>query len=150
MTGGLFTDYDLGGFYDEAVGEDGLARTGQGPVVDWFDALSPDDLRYHAELRDDVLRSRGITFTVYGEAQGIERTWPMDLFPRIIAADEWADLRGEPGRGTRSAPALDATRLPSGTEEHKGSGQLPLPPSPGGRPPVRNIRSSLFARVSAV
>lgn len=70
MTGGLFTDYDLGGFYDEAVGEDGLARTGQGPVVDWFDALSPDDLRYHAELRDDVLRSRGITFTVYGEAQG--------------------------------------------------------------------------------
>jgi len=61
-----------------------------------------------------------------------------------------ADLRGEPGRDARSAPTLDATSLPSGTEEHKGSGQLPLPPSPGGRPTVRNIRSSLFARVSAV
>ena len=24
MTGGLFTDHDLGGFYDEAVGEDGV------------------------------------------------------------------------------------------------------------------------------
>ena len=92
MTGGLFTGYEPGGFYDEVVGEDGLARPGQDPVVDWFDALSPADLRYHAELRDDVFRSRGITFTVYGEAQGIERTRPMDLFPRIIAADEWTDL----------------------------------------------------------
>jgi len=92
MAGGLFNDYDLGGFYDEAVGPDGTPRPGQEPVVDWFDALTPDDLRYHGALRDDVLRSRGITFTVYGEAQGIERTWPMDLFPRIIRADEWAHL----------------------------------------------------------
>ena len=58
MAGGLFTNHDLGGFYDGTVNEDGLARPGQGPVVDWFDALGLDDLRYHGELRDDVLRSR--------------------------------------------------------------------------------------------
>ena len=40
------------------MNEDGLARPDQGPVVDWFDALGLDDLRYHGELRDDVLRSR--------------------------------------------------------------------------------------------
>ena len=58
MAARLFTNYDLGGFYDGTVNEDGLARPGQGPVVDWFDALGPADLRYHGELRDDVLRSR--------------------------------------------------------------------------------------------
>ena len=101
MTGGLFTDYDLGSFYDEAVGENGLARTGQGPVVDWFDALSPDDLRYHAELRDDVLRSRGITFTVYGEAQGavsspvFRRTWLRSWPASEIARSRAASASGE-------------------------------------------------------
>ncbi|HJL77538.1 MAG TPA: circularly permuted type 2 ATP-grasp protein [Acidimicrobiales bacterium] len=92
MTGGLFSDYDRGGFFDEAIDDDGHARHGYGPVVDWFDDLTPENLGYHASLRDDVLRTRGITFTVYGESSGIERTWPMDLFPRIIPADEWAHL----------------------------------------------------------
>ncbi len=92
MTGGLFGDYDRGGFFDEAIGEDGAAREGQENLVSWFDALTADDLRYHSTLRDDLLLSRGITFTVYGESQGIERTWPMDLFPRVIASDEWAVL----------------------------------------------------------
>ena len=74
MVGGLFSDYDLSGFYDEAIGPDGSARYGQVLVGDWFDALTTDELRYHGDLREDVLRSCGITFTVYGEAQGIERT----------------------------------------------------------------------------
>ena len=45
MAGGLFTNHDLGGFYDGTVNEDGLARPDQSPVVDWFDALGLDDLR---------------------------------------------------------------------------------------------------------
>ena len=43
-------------------------------------------------MRDAAFRSAGITFTVYGEGEGIERTFPMDLVPRIIPADEWAHL----------------------------------------------------------
>ncbi len=92
MTGGLLDGYDRGGFFDEAIGADGAARPGQESLVGWFDSLSADDLRYHSTLRDDLLLSRGITFTVYGESQGIERTWPMDLFPRVITAAEWTVL----------------------------------------------------------
>ena len=33
-------------------------------------------------VRDAAFRSAGITFTVYGEGEGIERTFPMDLVPR--------------------------------------------------------------------
>ena len=39
-----------------------------------------------------AFRSAGITFTVYGEDEGLERTFPMDLVPRIIPADEWAHV----------------------------------------------------------
>ena len=35
MSGGLFSDYDLGGFYDEGIGIDGTPRPGQEPVVDY-------------------------------------------------------------------------------------------------------------------
>ncbi|MDW8352055.1 MAG: circularly permuted type 2 ATP-grasp protein [Anaerolineae bacterium] len=35
---------------------------------------------------------QGITFTVYGSQEGIERIFPFDLIPRIIQRDEWALL----------------------------------------------------------
>ncbi|MEX2550009.1 MAG: circularly permuted type 2 ATP-grasp protein [Nitriliruptoraceae bacterium] len=40
----------------------------------------------------ELLRSAGITFTVYGDDAGVERTFPMDLLPRIIPAAEWAHV----------------------------------------------------------
>ena len=35
----------------------------------------------------------GVTFTVYSDGQGIDRAWPLDIIPRVIAAREWARLR---------------------------------------------------------
>ncbi|MFW2079334.1 circularly permuted type 2 ATP-grasp protein, partial [Acinetobacter sp. ULE_I010] len=32
---------------------------------------------------------QGITFAVYGEKAGIERTIPFDLIPRVIAKQQW-------------------------------------------------------------
>jgi uncharacterized circularly permuted ATP-grasp superfamily protein len=31
----------------------------------------------------------GITFTVYSDGKGIDRAWPFDIIPRVIAASEW-------------------------------------------------------------
>ena len=36
-----------------------------------------------------MMRHQGITFTVYGRDQGVERIIPFDPIPRLIAADEW-------------------------------------------------------------
>ena len=33
--------------------------------------------------------NQGVTFTVYGDDQGLEKTMPVDLVPRIITHDEW-------------------------------------------------------------
>src|SRR5579863_2370019 len=35
---------------------------------------------------------RGVTFTVYNDAEGTERIFPFDLVPRIIPGKEWARL----------------------------------------------------------
>ena len=54
--------------------------------------LTLDQVRALEEQRNESFRRQGITFTVYGGDEGTERTWPMDLFPRVIDADEWAML----------------------------------------------------------
>ncbi len=41
---------------------------------------------------DLALLRRGVTFTVYNDAQGTERVFPFDLIPRIIPATEWARI----------------------------------------------------------
>ncbi|MDH3306219.1 MAG: circularly permuted type 2 ATP-grasp protein [Acidimicrobiia bacterium] len=54
-----------------------------------LESLGPENLSARAQLLDSIFQSLGITFAVYGHDQGVERTWPMDLVPRIIPADEW-------------------------------------------------------------
>src|SRR2546427_780335 len=38
---------------------------------------------------DRALVQMGITFNVYGESAGVEKTLPFDLVPRIVASTEW-------------------------------------------------------------
>ena len=50
------------------------------------------------------MRQQGITFTVYGREQGVERIIPFDPIPRLVDADEWSRIeRGLERRG----PALN-------------------------------------------
>ena len=37
--------------------------------------------------------NQGVTFTVYGEEEGIERIFPFDFVPRIIPATEWKTIQ---------------------------------------------------------
>ena len=89
---GLFHGYETDGFFDEAHASDGQARHHYGALVEQLGRFSPDELMRRERLRDEAFRTAGITFTVYGETEGVERTFPMDLVPRIIPADEWATV----------------------------------------------------------
>jgi uncharacterized circularly permuted ATP-grasp superfamily protein len=89
---GLFDGYDPGPFFDEAVEPDGAARAHYRTLLRHLDEMTPAMLAERERVRDAAFRTAGITFTVYGEGEGIERTFPMDLVPRIIPADEWAHL----------------------------------------------------------
>jgi uncharacterized circularly permuted ATP-grasp superfamily protein len=61
-------------------------------LFDRLSSLSEDDFQRRVALADATLMNQGITFTVYGDAAGVERTFPVDLIPRILPATEWAHI----------------------------------------------------------
>jgi carboxylate-amine ligase len=85
---------------DEVFGSAGDAYR---PMLEVFERLGPAGLRQREQDRDEEQRAQGVTFTVGGDPA--TRLFPFDLVPRIVAADDWADL----GRAlTQRARALDA------------------------------------------
>lgn len=94
--GGSFTGYPLpGAAFDECFDADGRVRPGYRRVISLLSSLSPQRLAQVTEGLDLSLRTQGITFTTYvgsNDASGggdVERTFPLDLVPRIIEAADW-------------------------------------------------------------
>ncbi|MEM9953207.1 MAG: circularly permuted type 2 ATP-grasp protein [Chloroflexota bacterium] len=68
------------------------ARPQYRSLIDRLVQFSIDDLAQRQATSDITFLNQGITFTVYGDEKGTERTFPFDLLPRIITADEWAHI----------------------------------------------------------
>ncbi len=68
--GDLFSDYDDGGFFDEVFDRDGVVRPHYRGVVERLRGFTPEDLDRRERIRDQLFRSQGITFTVYGDDDG--------------------------------------------------------------------------------
>ncbi|MDK2011890.1 MULTISPECIES: circularly permuted type 2 ATP-grasp protein [unclassified Deinococcus] len=79
-------------FYDEMFTALGAARAHYQGVETYLNALGVEEFRRRHQLLDLAFRNQGITFTVYGDAQGTERTFPFDPVPRIIPASEWSHI----------------------------------------------------------
>ena len=89
MSTELFAGYATEGFFDEAFHQDGQPRPHYRSLVERFATVTAGDLDRRERLRDTIFRTQGITFTVYGDDSGLERTFPLDLLPRVIPPDEW-------------------------------------------------------------
>ena len=66
-----------------------LARPHYQALLDELAPVSLDDMRRRQIEADRAFLTQGITFTVYGDAQGTERIFPFDLLPRLVTASEW-------------------------------------------------------------
>lgn len=88
---GLFADYDQGGFFDEMFDGE-KPRSHYARLYKTISGLTADQFRARCELADLTLVTQGITFTVYGDSQGIEKPFPVDLIPRVIPAKEWRQV----------------------------------------------------------
>jgi uncharacterized circularly permuted ATP-grasp superfamily protein len=82
--------YDPNGFYDEMVSGPGCPRDVGRVVADYLASLSTDEIRSRQKAAEAAIEGMGITFTIYSEGSNIDRAWPFDIIPRIIAAKEWA------------------------------------------------------------
>jgi uncharacterized circularly permuted ATP-grasp superfamily protein len=87
-----FSDYDVGGFYDEVFQPDGSPRDQARLLVETIEGLSDGELIWRQRSAERLLLQMGITFNVYGDGGGTERIFPFDMIPRIVASNEWDHL----------------------------------------------------------
>lgn len=85
----LFRDYQLDGAYDEMRTSDGTTRPHYLALAERLASLPPEELLRRKQSADLSFLTQGITFTVYGRDEGMERIFPYDLLPRLITAAEW-------------------------------------------------------------
>ena len=92
MRDSLWTGYPAAaGFHDELVASDGSPRKASERLMAYLDGLGLAELRRRQAAADEEMRALGITFAIYDDdlAYGVERTWPFDVIPRLIEAEEW-------------------------------------------------------------
>lgn len=75
--------------WDELVHPDGRARPGGEALVELINSMELSELLERQTLADLDIMLSGITFTVSHDGRGIDRSWPFDVIPRIISAQEW-------------------------------------------------------------
>jgi len=87
-----FNQYQLDGFFDEMIAPDGSVRPHARLLNERLAEIGGDAIQRRQAEAEAALLNSGITFTVYQEESGIERIFPFDIIPRIIAAKEWERL----------------------------------------------------------
>jgi uncharacterized circularly permuted ATP-grasp superfamily protein len=87
----LFGPYAIVGF-DEMFASPGEPRNHYLPLCERLALTGPTELQRRHKIMDLMMRQQGITFTVYGREQGVERIMPFDPVPRIVPAHEWERL----------------------------------------------------------
>jgi uncharacterized circularly permuted ATP-grasp superfamily protein len=79
--------------FDEMTGAEGGLRPAYRELARWLEQVPADALEFRRREAEVLFRRIGITFAVYGEAEGQERLIPFDVLPRILAAAEWELVR---------------------------------------------------------
>lgn len=82
-------NYDCGPFYDELISSPGHPRKVTRNLAKYLANLSSEDIAQRKLSAELAIKTMGISFTVYSEAGNIDRAWPFDIIPRVIAQKEW-------------------------------------------------------------
>jgi len=78
--------------FDEMYEADGSVREPYRALAQWLEEQPDKALNLMQSDAEAIFRKLGITFAVYGSAEGIEKVIPFDVIPRIIAAQEWRKM----------------------------------------------------------
>ncbi|MBI4194016.1 MAG: circularly permuted type 2 ATP-grasp protein [Betaproteobacteria bacterium] len=75
--------------YNEMYDEAGAVHPHYAAYAEWL-ADKPPEYLLQKQREADILYARlGITFAVYGDETGVERSIPFDIIPRILRPDAW-------------------------------------------------------------
>ena len=91
----LLQDYrPVPGVYDEVSGPGGRPRPHCDPLVRSLEGLGRHELSSRWEGAKRAIRDNGVTYNVYGDPQGVDRPWALDMMPLLIEPGEWSRIEG--------------------------------------------------------
>ena len=76
-------------FFNELLDDHSMSGETCNKIEQWLSQHTIEELKSLNQTAKDYFLYEGITFTVYGESEGIERTIPYDLIPRVIEKKQW-------------------------------------------------------------
>ena len=76
-------------FFNELVDDRAMSGETCQKIEHWLSQHTLEELKSLNQTAKEHFLYDGITFTVYGESEGIERTIPYDLIPRVIEKKQW-------------------------------------------------------------
>lgn len=83
-------EYEVGNFFDELILPNGKPRSHSAVLANYLTSLAGSEVESLKAASELSIKEMGITFTVYTQEEGsIDRSWPFDIIPRIIAKSEW-------------------------------------------------------------
>ncbi|HVP68107.1 MAG TPA: circularly permuted type 2 ATP-grasp protein [Anaeromyxobacteraceae bacterium] len=93
ITPSLFDGYaPLRGTWDELFTARGDKRPSFSKAIDAIAARSGAEFAACQALAERALMNQGVTFSVYSDQRGTEKIFPFCLVPRMISAEDWAQL----------------------------------------------------------
>jgi uncharacterized circularly permuted ATP-grasp superfamily protein/uncharacterized alpha-E superfamily protein len=86
----LFSMYhSASGAYDESSSEQGIPRPHWTSFLSRLEKLGEDELAARWENGRRIIREHGVTYNVYGDSQGVDRPWELDMVPLLLEGREW-------------------------------------------------------------
>jgi uncharacterized circularly permuted ATP-grasp superfamily protein/uncharacterized alpha-E superfamily protein len=80
------------GVFDEMLAGPGVLRPQCEAFVRSVESMGPLEFAVRRDNARRAIRENGVTYNVYGDPQGIDRPWELDMVPLIVSADEWSRL----------------------------------------------------------
>ncbi|WP_244433538.1 circularly permuted type 2 ATP-grasp protein, partial [Azospirillum sp. B506] len=92
--GSLFGEADAIGYgsgqvYDEMVNGQGRLRPHWQTFMSTLGPLDAEQMAQRWEEARRLLHQNGVTYNIYGDPNGMERPWPLDMMPLLLPAHEW-------------------------------------------------------------
>jgi uncharacterized circularly permuted ATP-grasp superfamily protein/uncharacterized alpha-E superfamily protein len=84
----------LAGVHDELVGASGRLRPHYEPLVRSLNALGRHELASRWEAAKRTIRDNGVSYNAYGDPQGTDRSWTLDMMPLLIDPADWSRIEG--------------------------------------------------------
>ncbi|WP_431802899.1 circularly permuted type 2 ATP-grasp protein [Halobacillus andaensis] len=88
----MLKNYQSGTFFDEMMDQSGNPKPHYDSFYQLIEQLSDKELWEKHETAQLSFLRQGITFTVYNDAGGTERTMPFDFVPIIITSKQWLNI----------------------------------------------------------